>query len=75
MFYNALVRKNKSENVEEKDVAVIVAIHNNMNETTWKHVIQYEKLCHPEYPNSNEARDMRSMMMRVVIIRKRGLLI
>merc|ERR1712086_376828 len=35
MFYNALIRKGKGEGVEEKDVATIVAIHNNMNEISW----------------------------------------
>eukprot|EP00658_Telonema_sp_P-2_P036032 TRINITY_DN26125_c0_g1_i1.p1 TRINITY_DN26125_c0_g1~~TRINITY_DN26125_c0_g1_i1.p1 ORF type:complete len:394 (-),score=80.01 TRINITY_DN26125_c0_g1_i1:377-1558(-) len=47
MFYNALVRKNKGENVQEEDVSVIVAIHNNMNEKTWKEVMSYEHHCHP----------------------------
>jgi len=42
MFYNALVRKNKSEGVQEKDMSVVVAIHNNMNETTWKKLLDWE---------------------------------
>merc|ERR1711907_730407 len=42
MFYNALMRKNKGENVEESDVATIVAIHNNMNEKAWQQVMEYE---------------------------------
>merc|ERR1711865_298748 len=47
MFYNALIRKDKGEGVEEKDVATIVAIHNNMNELAWDEVMAYENLCHP----------------------------
>jgi cytochrome c heme-lyase len=44
MFYNALVRKNKSEGVAEKDMSVVVAIHNNMNETTWKKLLEWENV-------------------------------
>merc|ERR1711865_699773 len=47
MFYNALIRKDKGEGVEEKDVATIVAIHNNMNEISWNELMAYEHLCHP----------------------------
>ena len=42
MFYNAMVRKNKSEDVHEGHVPVIVAIHNNMNEKTWKLISENE---------------------------------
>lgn len=38
MFYNALKRKGKGDDVVEHDVQVIVDIHNNMNETTWDQV-------------------------------------
>jgi len=38
MFYNALKRKGKGDDVGEHDVQVIVDIHNNMNETTWDEV-------------------------------------
>ncbi|TMW64251.1 hypothetical protein Poli38472_012873 [Pythium oligandrum] len=48
MFYNALKRKGKGEDVHEGDVGTIVAIHNNMNERAWAQVEQYEKICHPE---------------------------
>jgi len=47
MFYNALIRKDKGEGVEEKDVATIVAIHNNMNELSWNELMAYERLNHP----------------------------
>jgi cytochrome c heme-lyase len=48
MFYNALKRKGKGDDVHEGDVPTIVAIHNNMNERAWAQVEQYEKVCHPE---------------------------
>ena len=44
MFYNALVRKGKSEGVEEQNMDAVVAIHNNMNETTWRQVLEWEDL-------------------------------
>ncbi len=43
-FWNALARKNKLEGVTEKHVDTVVAIHNNMNENTWKQVLEWEKL-------------------------------
>ena len=46
MFYNALNRKGKGEGVDEDDVETIVAIHNNMNERTWKQVMKWEKTFH-----------------------------
>ena len=46
MFYNALVRKNKAEDVEESDMDSVVMVHNAMNEDTWRRVAQWEKL-HP----------------------------
>jgi len=42
MFWNALVRKNKAEGVEEGDMPVVVSIHNEMNERTWKQLMQWE---------------------------------
>uniref|UniRef100_K3WGY4 Holocytochrome c-type synthase n=1 Tax=Globisporangium ultimum (strain ATCC 200006 / CBS 805.95 / DAOM BR144) TaxID=431595 RepID=K3WGY4_GLOUD len=48
MFYNALKRKGKGEDVHEADVPTIVSIHNNMNERAWAQVEHYEKVCHPE---------------------------
>ena len=35
MFFNALRRKGKGEDVNEEDAVSIVAVHNNMNERTW----------------------------------------
>lgn len=49
MFFNALKRKGKGEDVHEGDVSTIVSIHNNMNERAWAQVEHYEKTCHPEY--------------------------
>ena len=44
MFYNALVRKGKSAGVEERNMDAVVAIHNNMNEMTWRQVLEWESL-------------------------------
>jgi cytochrome c heme-lyase len=44
MFYNALVRKNKVEGALPEDMESVVAIHNNMNENTWKQVMYWEEL-------------------------------
>ncbi len=47
MFYNALVRKGKVEAEGGEDVeanmSTVVAIHNNMNEKTWKQVLEWEE--------------------------------
>lgn len=48
MFFNALKRKGKGEDVHEGDMSTIVSIHNNMNERAWAQVEHYEKTCHPE---------------------------
>lgn len=49
MFYNAMLRKGKLEDdVDEDDVATIVAVHNNMNEKTWNMVVNWEQAMHPE---------------------------
>ena len=42
MFYNALVRKGKGDGVQEDTMDAVVAIHNNMNENTWKQVLEWE---------------------------------
>jgi len=47
MFWNSLVRKNKTEGVSEEDMESVVRIHNNMNESTWKQILEWEKL-HPQ---------------------------
>mmetsp|Transcript_3184 Transcript_3184/g.3590 ORF Transcript_3184/g.3590 Transcript_3184/m.3590 type:complete len:350 (-) Transcript_3184:714-1763(-) len=44
MFYNALVRKGKAQDVREEDMDVIVAVHNNMNELAWHDVLRWEAL-------------------------------
>lgn len=44
MFWNALVRKNKAENVEEDDMDVVVKIHNEMNERAWRRLMEWEEL-------------------------------
>lgn len=46
MFWNALVRKNKTEGAREEDMLDVVRIHNNMNEATWLQILEWEKL-HP----------------------------
>lgn len=43
-FWNALVRKDKTEGVAENDMETVIAIHNNMNENTWQQVVEWEKL-------------------------------
>ncbi|KAF1794218.1 Cytochrome c/c1 heme-lyase [Phytophthora cactorum] len=52
MFFNALKRKGKGEDVHEGDVKAIVSIHNNMNERAWAQVEHYEKVCHPDLESS-----------------------
>mmetsp|Transcript_4763 Transcript_4763/g.5551 ORF Transcript_4763/g.5551 Transcript_4763/m.5551 type:complete len:297 (-) Transcript_4763:176-1066(-) len=47
MFYNALVRKNKADDVTESDMEHVVSVHNAMNEMTWQTVVQWEKLHYP----------------------------
>jgi cytochrome c heme-lyase len=44
MFYNALVRKDKADDVDESDMDNVVAIHNNMNEQTWARVAAWEAM-------------------------------
>ena len=44
MFYNALVRKGKADDVKEKDMAAVVSVHNSMNEDTWRRVLTWERL-------------------------------
>lgn len=43
MFFNALMRKGKGDGIREEDMSVVIAVHNNMNERTWKHVLEWEK--------------------------------
>ncbi|KAI8101898.1 hypothetical protein M9434_006960 [Picochlorum sp. BPE23] len=51
MFYNALKRKGKGDDVEEKDMESVVAAHNTMNEITWQHVWAWEQLHRNSCPN------------------------
>eukprot|EP00978_Attheya_sp_CCMP212_P048597 scaffold547798_cov71-Attheya_sp.AAC.3 len=44
MFYNALWRKNKLGDTTEDDIESVVALHNNMNETTWAKVVEWEQV-------------------------------
>jgi len=44
MFWNALVRKGKTEGASEEDMDAVIAVHNNMNETTWIQVLAWEQL-------------------------------
>ena len=46
MFYNALARKGKlsREDDQEQDIETVVAIHNQMNEQTWRHVLEWEQV-------------------------------
>ena len=57
MFWNALVRKGKVEGAEETDMEAVVAIHNNMNENTWKAVLAWESL----HDKQNQVRLSRFM--------------
>lgn len=57
MFWNALVRKGKVEGAEETDMEAVVAIHNNMNENTWKAVLAWESL----HENESKVRLSRFM--------------
>ncbi|GBF89496.1 cytochrome c heme lyase [Raphidocelis subcapitata] len=44
MFYNALKRKGKGQDVREEDMDSVVRAHNTMNEVTWKRVMDWEQL-------------------------------
>jgi cytochrome c heme-lyase len=46
MFYNALKRKGKADDVDEADMESVVAIHNSMNEGTWEEVLEWERRFH-----------------------------
>nr|DBA44765.1 TPA_exp: holocytochrome c synthase [Cheiropleuria bicuspis] len=53
MFYNSLVRKNKADDVSERDMDAVVATHNVVNETTWERLLQWERLYAELFPNSS----------------------
>ena len=44
MFYNALVKKGKGQDVDESSMDSVIAIHNNMNEKTWRQVLEWEDM-------------------------------
>jgi cytochrome c heme-lyase len=48
MFYNSLHRKDKGDDVSERDAGLLVHIHNNMNNFTWKKVAEWEKEFHSD---------------------------
>ena len=53
-FWNAMVRKNKVQGSSEDDMDMVVAIHNNMNESTWREVLEWEAL-HSSGADSGES--------------------
>lgn len=55
IFYNALVRKNKAQNVDEDDMDIVVAIHNEMNERTWRKLLQWEDMHKSEHLDGEPA--------------------
>ncbi|CAM9287781.1 unnamed protein product [Chrysoparadoxa australica] len=55
MFWNAITRKGKVEDTQEEDMNVVVAIHNNMNENTWKQILHWESLRGELPKNANES--------------------
>ena len=44
MFFNALERKHKLDGTSEQDMESVVAVHNQMNEVTWKQVVEWERV-------------------------------
>lgn len=58
MFWNALVRKGKTEGASEEDMESVIAVHNNMNENTWIQVLAWEQL-HPVLGPGREPKLLR----------------
>eukprot|EP01025_Chloroclados_australasicus_P040195 TRINITY_DN4186_c1_g1_i2.p1 TRINITY_DN4186_c1_g1~~TRINITY_DN4186_c1_g1_i2.p1 ORF type:complete len:261 (+),score=10.18 TRINITY_DN4186_c1_g1_i2:94-876(+) len=50
MFYNALKRKGKGDDVVERDMDQVVAVHNQLNEDTWAEILIWESLRKHECP-------------------------
>lgn len=48
IFFNALKRKDKADDVTEDDMSAVVAVHNSMNEQTWRKLLVWEKSLHPD---------------------------
>ena len=44
MFWNSLVRKGKVDDATEDDMDTVVSIHNEMNERTWRQLMEWEAL-------------------------------
>ena len=42
MYFNAMRRKGWQP--EERDMSLVVSIHNTVNEQAWQHVMEWEKL-------------------------------
>ena len=55
MFWNSLHRKGKAEGVREGDVDMVVTIHNEMNERTWRQLQQWEALHAAEHLDGEPA--------------------
>ncbi len=53
-----MVRKDKTEGVIEEDIMSVVRIHNNMNESTWQQILEWEKL-HPVAEADREPKLLR----------------
>lgn len=56
MFYNALHRKGKATGEEEAHMEAVVAIHNNMNERTWRQILEWEQKYHSDCAHPSLAR-------------------
>lgn len=57
-----MVRKNKAEGAEAEDMDMVVAIHNNMNESTWQAVMAWESLHEP--PADMDPEDAKPTLLR-----------
>jgi len=63
MFYNALARKGKltqsAESAEDEQIMMetVVALHNNMNETTWSKVLEWEELLSSSKEHNNKTHE------------------
>jgi cytochrome c heme-lyase len=57
-----MVRKNKAEGAKEEDMDIVVAIHNNMNESTWQAVLAWEGLHEP--PKEIDPEDAKPRLLR-----------
>mmetsp|Transcript_12208 Transcript_12208/g.36640 ORF Transcript_12208/g.36640 Transcript_12208/m.36640 type:complete len:294 (-) Transcript_12208:605-1486(-) len=58
MFYNALMRKGKGEDVTEDIMDHVVNAHNTMNEATWQRVAEWERLHEDVCPDARLLRFM-----------------